>query len=159
MVSRYYNKEYAATYYIKNKAAIQARNARWQSQNKEKLRSYVAKYKTTIKYEEHINKNYWQGKLKDAKRRATQLNVPFNLTLEDIPKETHCKYLNIPLRITVNEGQVMDCPSLDRIIPELGYVKGNVQIISKLANTMKNCATEEQLKTFATNVLKLHSLT
>ena len=158
MVSRYYNKEYAAAYYIQNKATIQARNAVWQSQNKEKLRSYTTKYKTTAKYEEHINKNYWRMKLKDAKKRATQLNVPFNLVLEDIPQETHCKYLDIPLRITVNQGQIIDSPSLDRIIPALGYVKGNVQVISKLANLMKNCATEEQLKTFATNVLKLHPL-
>jgi hypothetical protein len=41
---------------------------------------------------------------------------------------------------------------LDKIIPELGYVKGNVRIISTLANTMKSNATKDQLLTFAKNI-------
>jgi hypothetical protein len=45
---------------------------------------------------------------------------------------------------------------LDKIVPELGYVKGNVQVISTLANTMKNQASIEQLLTFAHSVIRLH---
>jgi hypothetical protein len=41
---------------------------------------------------------------------------------------------------------------LDKIIPELGYVKGNVRIISTLANTMKSNAIKDQLLTFAKNI-------
>ena len=36
-------------------------------------------------------------------------------------------------------------PSLDRIIPELGYVKGNVVFISMRANSIKQDATEQEL--------------
>jgi hypothetical protein len=46
--------------------------------------------------------------------------------------------------------------TIDRVIPELGYVKNNVNIISMLANSMKNHATIEQLLTFAGNVIKIH---
>ena len=37
-----------------------------------------------------------------------------------------------------------DSPSLDRIVPELGYVKGNIRVISNRANHLKSDATLEE---------------
>ena len=36
-------------------------------------------------------------------------------------------------------------PSIDRLIPELGYIKGNVNVISLRANIIKNNATKDEL--------------
>lgn len=37
-------------------------------------------------------------------------------------------------------------PSLDRVVPSLGYVKGNVRVISFRANRIKSDATADELR-------------
>jgi hypothetical protein len=83
-----------------------------------------------------------------VKYRAKSENLPFNLTKEDISIPEICPVLGI--RLVRAEGRLtQNSPSLDRIIPALGYVKGNVWVISMKANTMKNSATIEELQQFA----------
>jgi hypothetical protein len=42
-------------------------------------------------------------------------------------------------------GILPDSPSLDRVIPELGYVQGNVIWVSHRANSIKQNATAEEI--------------
>lgn len=94
----------------------------------------------------------WRDKGKylyyNAKRRAKAKGLPFNLDREDIIIPTHCPVLGIPLMVNKNpESKTGDgSPSLDRLIPELGYVKGNVVVMSHKANRMKSNATLDELK-------------
>ena len=86
--------------------------------------------------------------LKDAKTRAKNYSIEFNITLEDIIIPDHCDILGIPLfSNAMHSGP--NSPSLDRINPDNGYTKGNVQVISHKANTMKSNATQKELLDFA----------
>lgn len=88
--------------------------------------------------------------LSNARTRSKRFNLPFNLKKEDILVPALCPILKFPLetKSKVNGGR-FNAPSLDRIVPELGYVKGNVWVISRQANAMKNQATKEDLRNFS----------
>lgn len=82
--------------------------------------------------------------LSDAKVRARKKGLQFNIELADIVVPSHCPYLDIAL-ITDNDCKRDSSPTLDRIVPALGYVKGNVEVISERANRIKNDGTPEEL--------------
>lgn len=86
--------------------------------------------------------------LSKAKKRSKANNLPFNLTKDDILVPEICPALGIPLK--VNDGKLGDgSPTLDRLIPELGYVVGNVCVISAKANRIKNNSSFEEMRKIA----------
>lgn len=73
---------------------------------------------------------------------------------EIMPKK--CPVFNVPL--VKGKGKPHDwSPSIDKIDPKKGYIKGNIQVISMLANAMKNHANKKQLRQFARWVLEEHN--
>lgn len=83
--------------------------------------------------------------LSRAKNRARKLGIPFDLTAEDVVVPPSCPVLGIPLTVGLkifNDNS----PSLDRVKPELGYVRGNVVVVSYRANRIKNNATLVELE-------------
>lgn len=76
-----------------------------------------------------------------AKGRAGRAGIPFSISLSDIIVPDVCPILGVPLV----RGTIY-APSLDRIKAHLGYVPGNVQVISARANVIKNDATVEELR-------------
>jgi hypothetical protein len=91
----------------------------------------------------HIDKPQ-RSMFRDAGLRAKRKAIPFEITVDDIVVPHFCPILDIPLIVGPGKS-TSNSPSLDRIIPELGYVKGNIQVISHLANKMKNNATFDQM--------------
>jgi hypothetical protein len=84
--------------------------------------------------------------LRSAKANAKVREIPFELTVADIPEIPDvCPVLGIPLFRT-NGVQTMNTPSLDRINPSHGYVRGNVRVISLRANILRSNATVEELR-------------
>lgn len=92
--------------------------------------------------------------LHNAKTRAKKRQEPCTITVEDIVIPERCPILGIPL--AVNTGLLgPGSPSLDRFDPSLGYVPGNVWVISHRANSMKNDASPEELRQFCTTMLNI----
>lgn len=89
-------------------------------------------------------------RLKDAAReRAKAKGLKFNLETIDVVIPKRCPILGMKLRPNVNgKGQINSSPTLDRRRTK-HYVRGNIWVISSLANVMKNCATKSQLIRFA----------
>lgn len=90
-----------------------------------------------------------------AYHRAQTKGLEFNISVEDIKFPTCCPYLGVELTWVQGQGRLPYNYSLDRIDNGKGYVKGNIQVISCRANTMKQDASEEELTAFAKGVLKL----
>ena len=82
-----------------------------------------------------------------AKQRAKRDGLPFNLSGEDIVIPRRCPVLGITLKHGKNKKVLEESPTLDRIRPIRGYVKGNVIVISSLANRIKSTANWRQILT------------
>ena len=88
---------------------------------------------------------YW------AKNRAEEKGLPFNIEVSDIVIPDICPLLEIPLKVCKSAAGDSS-PSLDRLIPHLGYVKGNILVISFRANQIKNCASLDELMLISENL-------
>ena len=100
------------------------------------------------------------GALRAAKHRAKASSLPFDIDtdylLSVFPQDAKCPVLGIDLVWGLADGRT-NSPSLDRVFPELGYVRGNVQWISDRANIIKSNATSDELYAVA-NYVRHHEL-
>lgn len=92
--------------------------------------------------------------LSNARVRAKAQGVPFDLTLDDFVVPKVCPAMGIDL--FVGGTTCPNSPTLDKIKPELGYVPGNVVVVSHMANRIKSNATPEQLLRVASYYGGLH---
>lgn len=93
------------------------------------------------------------NQLRAAKNRALKDGLEFSISYKDLDWPTVCPVLEIKLERNSLMDSKNNSPSLDRLSPKLGYVKGNVRIISTLANRMKQNATREELEMFVKNII------
>ena len=132
------------------------------------VQKYKRKHVSNARKSKQVGDNqHLQDMQKAAAGRAKKHNVPCTLKVKDlrdiITKE--CPILGIKFELN-KEGQKwgkgkgknnwQNSPSLDRIVPEKGYVKDNIIIVSLMANSIKNQATPEQILTVGKYYKKLY---
>ena len=132
-------------------AKQKATSRAWASQNRDKRRAdgrkSYAKRRSTLRELRIANPE--QEMLTRAKKRAVMRNVPFDLDVRDIVIPEVCPVLGIWLESSLEKAKG-NSPSLDRIIPEKGYVKGNVIVISHRANQLKSDASLNEMEALFT---------
>lgn len=133
------NKARHAQLYADNREAFKARSQKWRRENRSKMLGTLSAYR--VRKPEYIM-------LIGARYRAKRAAVPFNLVLKDIVIPFRCPVLGILLAPGA-EKWAPGSPSLDRIKPSLGYVRGNVRVISWRANNLKRDGTAEEFERIA----------
>lgn len=84
----------------------------------------------------------------NAKVRAKNCNLPFSITADSFEIPEFCPILGVKLEFGSSEDHNA-APSLDRIVPQLGYVPGNIAVISHRANQIKNNGSAEEHRKIA----------
>lgn len=140
--SRPERKAYRKAYYEANKEKLQEQGRksarRWRAKHPDKIREA---------WEKWYAENPGMKMIHRIKSKANHSNIPFDLTPSDIQIPNICPILGIP--ITFDDPKAPGYPNLDRIVPSKGYVSGNVKIISRKANLMKQDGTAEQHEAIA----------
>ncbi len=95
-----------------------------------------------------VQKNVKKAMLLHVKHNAN--GMPCTITTDDFDIPTVCPVLGIPLSekcVSRKKAIKLDStPTLDRRDNTLGYVKGNVFVISHRANRIKSDASAEELR-------------
>lgn len=89
----------------------------------------------------------WRFTYDRARGRALREGIPFNITAQDVknlwPKDFKCPVLGVTMQPNIGKLSGGPCsPSLDKLNPSLGYVKGNIAVISLKANQIKSYVTD-----------------
>ena len=90
--------------------------------------------------------------LNQARARAARRGAPFGLTLVDVlgMAVSACPALGVPLSYARGRGRAYaNSATLDCLLPSLGYVTGNVAVISAKANASKGRCSPEELVAIA----------
>jgi hypothetical protein len=125
--------------YMDNHDHQKATHREWHLRNKDSVLVLQKKWR-----EGNIPRILWLS----AKHRAKKRGVYFSLTPDDIIVPERCPILGVVLEL--GRGKVEpNSPTLDRVDPSVGYIRGNVAVMSHRANLMKGGMTAAEHRSIA----------
>lgn len=138
---------YHKAWYWKNRTGIKARVTKWNAANPERTKRY---------HDTCNRKKPWLILVQTAKGRAADKKVPFDLTIKwgEARWTGFCELTGLPFEDGIGKGKHGPySASVDRIVPELGYVQNNCRIVLLAVNQMKSVGTDEQMYAIAEALL------
>lgn len=148
------DREKSRQWYAKNKEKATAWKREWVSKNREKYIERRKKYRM-------IPKTRAIEMFHGAKFSAKEKNIPFDLDMEWIKQKIQagiCELTGIKFKLEPLENgrQNPYTASLDRIVPEEGYIKSNVRMILWALNAAFNSYGEDVYANIARVYLEKH---
>lgn len=130
-----YHRERQARYVAANRAVVN-----------ERQKAFSGRPEVRAKRKEYDKGRRRERLLMEARKRAKAKDLPITITVADIVVPEVCPVLGIPMTFG---GSRENWPSLDRMDPSVGYVPGNVFVISYRANRIKNDSTLAEIEAIA----------
>ena len=122
------------------KECSDAMTLRWQRKNRAAYNAQRVAYDKA-----HIP----QTLIRAARARAKQRGLRFNLTVKDIlPLPKTCPVLGLPLTVGIGRWKPVSY-TIDRVDNSQGYIRGNVIVVSRRANTLKGDASLAEMMALA----------
>lgn len=161
-------REYQAKWRAANAEKVRAGKAQWSDENRDHVRDLKRVWREANRdkvrnqwsncYERNLTVRL-RGLFGGVKYRAKRDGLLFDLIFDEIAWPEFCPVLGIKINYDVkgirNRGD--GSPSFDRTVPELGYTKGNVVIMSWRANRIKYDTTIDELDKLLTYMKKVRS--
>jgi len=122
-------------YYVANAERLCEAARQYRVENKEEMRN-----RDLLKYRRDPKRSLLNG----ARQRAKRFGRPFEITELDVVIPERCPITKEPFEY----GEGRPSPrsmSLDRINPKLGYIPGNIAVISHQANALKRDCTDPEV--------------
>lgn len=153
---------YRAAYRDKNRDKLRQQGRAYNAANREKILAYNATHRDEIrlknkayyaanpeKYAEQRRRardailkdpqKWLQRALSNARGRARKKGITFDISIEDVFFPSVCPFTLLPFIFCPGKkAPDPQSPSLDRIKPDRGYIRGNVRVISFHANAVKS---------------------
>ena len=118
--------------------------------SKESSRAYYSRNKASYDHRAKVTQSKTDGYITkmvaQARCRARNKGIVFDITSADIVIPVVCPVLGIPLVLGGGRSTKESCPSIDRVDSSKGYTKDNITIVSWRANKLKSNATLTELK-------------
>lgn len=117
----------------------------WVVRRQDKQQEYFQKWGNKVDSDLYKEQ---RAKFRAKKYNSMRVGHEWTISFGEVVWNTHCPILGIELEYFA-EGVQENSPSFDRIDSNLGYIPGNVQVISWRANRIKNDGTSEEHRKIA----------
>jgi len=147
------------------------KTAKWRRSHSKRYKAYLKRWRTkNRKHAYKLGENWRKENPLKAKAiqlttmarvRAREYKLPFNITSKHVYEKLSlgvCELTKLHFQYH-RDGKTNPCsPSIDRIVPKKGYVKGNIRLIVWALNAFKNRFSDEEIYPVAKAFIKHYKI-